>query len=567
MKTEIQVECLDYMSLLNQSLIIDYTAGVTIRDTGYAVDYGGIVKALYVDANYIYAGGATTNTIQKYNRFDMTLAAESVSYGGSIQCLTGNATHIFAAGVTTQRIRRYLKTTMAYVDQSPDYGGTILAIAVNATHVYIGGTGGVNRLKRYKLSDLSYVDMAGVYGPIWAIALSTSGTGDILVGGETNTVVRYEPIALALKATSVICSSTVQQILDDAAQIYGSCDDGAVFKLWQLPLWTIATTTSDTSAWAMAQDDNYLYVGGGADKLVHRLKKSDLSLNDVSTVFANVIWSIAVDGEDMFVATGDHLVSKYSIYDTIDEVIDELLSFYITVPAITKGTIDATYVNLVRQVVIDGKTILQSLLDLRDTIGGFIEVDNNRELNWTSTLGEDKGQQIRYRKNLLGIEREIDYSKLYNRIYTYGRKADGNRVLLSEIQAEDYVDDPVSQGVWGGIYEASFVNYSIHDAETLLEWANQLLLQYTNPVTSYKINAVDLSIHTGFDFDTLQLGSTVTIIDEDLGIDVEVQVVRIEYPDLLNPQDMEIELSTSVLNVTDTITKLDIKQKSAELII
>lgn len=560
MKTEIQVECLDYMSLLNQSLIIDYTAGVAIRDTGFAVDYGGIVKALYVDANYIYAGGSTTQTIQKYDRSTLALVAESVSYGGDIRALTGNATHIFAVGETTQRIRRYLKTTMAYVDQSPDYGGPILAIAINATHVYIGGGGGVNRLKRYLLADLTYVDMAGVYGMIWAI-------DGLWVGGDAHTVVRYESTAFALQATSANLGSDVMQILDDGAYLYVGCNNGEIYKLNNWSLTTVAETTSDNSANAMAQDDNYLYVGGGADTLIHRLNKSDLSLSDVGPAFADIIWSIVVDGKDAFIGTADGFVNKYRIYDTIDWIILDLLGFYITIPAITKGTIDASYVDLIRQIVIDGKTILQSLLDLRDTVGGYIEVDNNRELNWTSTLGEDKGQQIRYRKNLFGIEREIDYSKLYNRIYAYGRHEDGNRVLLSEIQAEDYVDDPVSQGVWGGIYEAVFVNYSIQDATTLLEWANQLLLQYTNPVTSYKINAVDLSVHTGFDFDTLQLGSTITIIDEDLGIDVEVQVVRIEYPDLLNPQNMEIELSTAVLNVVDTITELKAKQKTMEIII
>jgi len=65
----------------------------------------------------------------------------------------------------------------------------------------------------------------------------------------------------------------------------------------------------------------------------------------------------------------------------------------------------------------------------------------------------------------------------------------------------------------------------------------------------------------GFSFEALQLGSTITVIDEDLGIDVSVIVVKIEHPDLLHPEQITLELANRTKDITDTLAEVYDKQQ------
>jgi phage minor structural protein len=260
------------------------------------------------------------------------------------------------------------------------------------------------------------------------------------------------------------------------------------------------------------------------------------------------------------------LVTAYEAEDaTISTIVNALLAFQVLTPAITVGTIDASYADLTRSIKVDGDTIWRALLRLRDTVGGYIYVDNDRQLQWDTSLGEDKGQQIRYRKNLKGIEREIDYTQLFNRIYAYGAGEGTARIKLSDAegQDEDYIEDETSQTDWDGIYPGVFVDRSITHPDTLLAWANLLLADYKDPPIYYRIDTVDLSQSEdlGFSFEALQLGSTITVIDEDLGIDVKVIVVTIEHPDLLHPEQMTLELANRTKDITDTLAEVYDRQQ------
>ena len=99
-------------------------------------------------------------------------------------------------------------------------------------------------------------------------------------------------------------------------------------------------------------------------------------------------------------------------YDTgasgkaVEDIIDDLLAFQRKATQITKGTISVAGT---RGLEVTNQTIQTALLQLQESIGGYMSVDNDRKLQWPTTIGEDKGQQIRYRKNLTGITRDIDY--------------------------------------------------------------------------------------------------------------------------------------------------------------
>jgi len=464
-------------------------------------------------------------------------------------------------------------------------------------------------------------------------------------------------------------------------------------------------------------------------------------------------------------------------YDTgtdgkaVEDIIDDLLAFQRKATKITKGTIS---VSGTRGLTITNRSIQAALLQLQENVGGYMYVDNDRVLQWPTTIGEDKGQQIRYRKNLIGITRDIDYGGYCTKLHpissdeslssiskervdvdkdsdaSYGYltlketyacykdwtgvgnglpshieiyekdevvwespvdhyddggwwegeanayddnlatyadtnpnihtwtgylilevsptpagavEAIGLRIRFSNIGASGMmfcidvspngtdwtaVCTNVSLGaadnnVWKeytcdkqtvycarikifgydeayheyrlnefdfktekdvtadfkqgadertfrcaiGDYNAGadyiacyqYANYlmawdKIVDADdivakavtnkyeayaiSMLESAILLLTELKEVPITYTINAVDLSKNQDFDFafEALQLGSVLTVIDEDLGINVSVRVVSLEHPDLLDPQNITIELSTRVKDISDYLADL-----------
>lgn len=262
-----------------------------------------------------------------------------------------------------------------------------------------------------------------------------------------------------------------------------------------------------------------------------------------------------IEAMDYLSVLGNEMVHGLLLENhTIYEILQTLLSYQVREPKITIGHIDPEYAHKTRSLSVNGDSVLRGIFELQKTVGGHIFVDPEGRLHWLKTIGEDKGQQIRYRKNLVGITRDIDYTLLCNRVYVYGAGGGPDRVKLTDAGLDyEYIDDADSQSRWGGVYARVFVDKRITHPETLLGWARRLLEVYKDPVISYTIRSIDLSAYPGMEFEQLQVGSIVTVIDEELGIDVKLNVVSITHPDLHNPQEIEIQLASKVRDITDTI--------------
>lgn len=485
---------------------------------------------------------------------------------------------------------------------------------------------------------------------------------------------------------------------------------------------------------------------------------------------------IACDG--LLARLGEEIIESYDTGDTgiaVDTIVTDLLAFQRKATKITKGTIG---VSGTRALKVANKTILAAFLQLQESVGGYLYIDNNWALQWPTTIGEDKGQQIRYRKNLIGIERDIDYEQFCTKLHpessdellsdisigpvdvdidtdaTYGYitlketyacykdwagegyelpsniivykqnaspqwiiasavdsapgwsntantkdddwdtcgksnavtkdtwtayitcsiasgwynkvkfKADEEDVTgtptfgLQDVQIDiydgaDWLNIYDSRPSWGnqvevefagqqvtkfrvraksdtnvynpystvklGLYECQFLQSDVADdssvwesgenertlrcaiadwdgaatyqiaytyADYLIAWdkittaddivarvvtnkyevyslslleAGILMLDELKvaPIT-YAIDTLDLSKceDWDFDFDALQIGSVVQVVDEDLGIDVSVRVIKLEHPDLLNPERMQLQLSTRVKDISDYLADL-----------
>jgi phage minor structural protein len=265
-----------------------------------------------------------------------------------------------------------------------------------------------------------------------------------------------------------------------------------------------------------------------------------------------------IDALDFLAQLKGELVIDYTAdSDTITQIVTALLAFQVHANPITIGTIEPT---VSRSLQVENDTIYSVLMGLRNTVGGYIEVDTDRHLNWYNSIGENKGQQIRYKKNIVGLHREYDFSNFANRLYAYGAGESTAKIKLSDATGYDldYVEDTGSQTTYG-LCVKRIVDKSITHPDTLKSWADLQLVEMATPLTSYTVDMVNL-VAMGWTFEDLELGSYVTVIDEDLGIEISARIVKI-VRDLSDPLNIQVEISNPGKDITDTLTGVyDVQQ-------
>lgn len=238
---------------------------------------------------------------------------------------------------------------------------------------------------------------------------------------------------------------------------------------------------------------------------------------------------------------------------TPTQIISAILAMQERTPAITVGTIQPT---TAFSFSVENAGMLESLFECTDYLGGYIEVDSNRALNWYNTPAGSPVREIRYQKNMKSVSRKSDFSQIVNRLYAYGAEnPDVSRLLnLTDAgESHEYIEDSASQTAYG-ISRKRKTDGRITHPSTLLRWANQLLLKYKNPIYYYTVDAVNLAEHPDFDFDfeSLEIGQMIRVINSDLNnLSVDVSVVGVDT-DLSAPENITIELSTNVPDISDS---------------
>ena len=160
------------------------------------------------------------------------------------------------------------------------------------------------------------------------------------------------------------------------------------------------------------------------------------------------------------------------------------------------------------------KNALAVLRKVQDLHGGDLIFDNaNRTVSLLTFSGNDSGALFCYRKNMKSIKKVVDTQSLITRLYAYGK-----------------------------------------DGMTFA--ANMRLADYAAPRVSYVLNAMDLSVLTGYEHEAWKLGDIVTVKDDELNLSVKTRIVRREY-NLLEPWNTVLELSTTLRELGDSSSQWD----------
>lgn len=180
---------------------------------------------------------------------------------------------------------------------------------------------------------------------------------------------------------------------------------------------------------------------------------------------------------------------------------------------------------------------LENIQKVQETWSGYLLWDS---LNKTVSLRDEEawqpgtGVEIRYRKNLKGVEREVD-SDLVTRLYPFGQD---DLTIASVNDGQLYIEDHhYTDAVYEGIYE----NQEIADPEQLLREARKALKELSEPRVSYKVRLADLSVLPEYAHERFDLGDIVRIIDPEMKIDTRARVVKRTY-NVFQPWNVTVEI-------------------------
>lgn len=200
----------------------------------------------------------------------------------------------------------------------------------------------------------------------------------------------------------------------------------------------------------------------------------------------------------------------------------------------TIGTVEYDPSATVYGIKEQGRSVLWLIYAWATITGLEVEFDTiNRVVSLKKRVGVDRGATLRYGRNIRSMRRTYEPPQA-TVLYAYGQ----NMMSFSSInQGRAYVENYgwyTSQGYSLDEARAYFkkeviiMDESFTSDVALLEYAQETLSQLAYPKLSYECSILDLSELTGLPEDRLQIGDTVHVFDEDLGIDVVTRVVRVK---------------------------------------
>lgn len=193
-------------------------------------------------------------------------------------------------------------------------------------------------------------------------------------------------------------------------------------------------------------------------------------------------------------------------------------------------------------------SILRSVANLH---GGDLVFDcPNRLVHLLTVNGKDSGALFAYKKNMKSIERVVDTRSLVTRLYATG----ANGMTFADINGgKPYLEDfTYSKEVRITTLDCS----SFTNPYQMKEYTAMRLAEYCKPSVSYVLNAMDLSVLTGYEHEAWNLGDYVRVEDKDLGLSVTTRIVRREY-NLQEPWNTVLELSTTLKNLGSSVSSID----------
>lgn len=193
--------------------------------------------------------------------------------------------------------------------------------------------------------------------------------------------------------------------------------------------------------------------------------------------------------------------------------------------------------------------------------------DVEYEWRWDTTVypwllslkapNENLQAEIRYRKNLLGIKKVTDASKIVNRVYALGYGEGVNQLGIESVNnGLPYVEDGSSQMKYG-VLSSILVDGRYTIPENLKGYARQILEEASTPYISYEVEGIDRFRLDNDEYGRMWPGRLVRVVDEADGITLRTRVVNVSKSDLrADPGSIQVTLANKEQDIAGSISDL-----------
>lgn len=212
---------------------------------------------------------------------------------------------------------------------------------------------------------------------------------------------------------------------------------------------------------------------------------------------------------------------------------------------------------------------------LIDRLGGFLRLREEPDgfyLDYLEEVGEVSPTEIRLRRNLKDMQREIDPRDVITRVVPLGARIESEdeeavdasqaRVTIESVNdGKDYIDIPEFQAEFG-VIEGSITFDEVNTPSALKLRGEQFIASQHAALVKYKVNPVDLFL-IGQDMDSYHVDNYHRVVNEVFGIDEVLQIVQKEI-NVLDATD----ISLTIGDVSKTLADYQIDaNKAAEKVI
>ncbi|HMM30659.1 MAG TPA: phage tail spike protein, partial [Clostridia bacterium] len=172
----------------------------------------------------------------------------------------------------------------------------------------------------------------------------------------------------------------------------------------------------------------------------------------------------------------------------------------------------------------------------------------------TKPMGE-----IRYQKNMVGIEKVSDPTGIITRLYPYGYGEGENKLNIKNLNGGiEYLEAPTVSKY--GIIEGYWKDARYQIEESLYQAAKKRLDMLSVPYVSYDVDIV----HIG-NLKDRTVGDLVRVIDDEDGTDFYTRIVSVDKSDVGNkPDDATFKIANKPADIASYLTDVEDRQRVSE---
>lgn len=165
--------------------------------------------------------------------------------------------------------------------------------------------------------------------------------------------------------------------------------------------------------------------------------------------------------------------------------------------------------------------------------------------------------EIRYRKNMIGISRNVDDTSIANRVYALGYGEGVNQLTIKSVNnGVPYVEDAASIAKYG-LCPTIIVDGRYEIAANLKAYAARMLSELKEPYISYRVTAIDLFRLNKDRMSRFRPGEVVRVFDECDNLTIRTRIVSVEKSDMNgDPGNIEIVLANKERDIAGSISSL-----------